>query len=85
MYSLADKDFRGSVRQSSLVKFKMLGISLQAFSLKRHPIPIFFKAPVQSDNFPNVQFPNRRLPKGYVRPAEAPQAASGPSAAARMG
>ena len=66
MYSLADKDFKGSVRQSSLVKFKMLGISLQAFSQKRQPIPIFLKPQSkvtisQMCNFPIDDFPKVML------------------------
>jgi len=28
-------------------------------------------------NFPNVKFPKRQLPKGYVRSSKAPQAAMG--------
>ena len=55
----------------------MLGTFPKAFSLGR----------LSNDNFPNVLFPNRQLPKGEVRPSEAPQAAvgGGSSAAARMG
>ena len=34
----------------------------------------------QFGNFLNMQFPMRQLPKGYVRPSEAPQAAMGVSA-----
>ena len=40
---------------------------------KRH----FFKGDFPNDNFPNVQFLNRQLPKGRVRPSEAPKAAMG--------
>ena len=40
---------------------------------KRH----FFKGDFPNDNFPNVQFLNRQLPKGRVRPSEAPKDAMG--------
>ena len=38
-----------------------------------------------SGNFPNVQFPKRKLPKDYVRPYGEPQSEIGPSAAAGTG
>ena len=52
----------------------------QVLSQRHFPKGIF-----PCGNFPNVHFPKRQLPKGQVRPSEAPQAAKGPRAAARMG
>ena len=72
-----------------------LGARLQ-YSVRYFPKGIFPSDNFPSGNFPNVQFLRRQLPKGYVRPSEAPQAAIGgramrlrwawlPSAAAKIG
>ena len=38
---------------------------------------VIFKRHFFKGDFPNVQFLNRQLPKGRVRPSEAPKAAMG--------